>query len=274
LRWWVTSLRTARRLSGRRASFLHYCASLYNWRRDRTTQTTYAMDPLLEVEAPSPAATTEPPAPHGAQGPAYDPDLLALAEELEAAGEYEQAAPYRQQAELTNDGRGTPELQRSKARCAKLNGTKPPKRSPELWNYMREAEVARARAVSTAPQTVTTVTAASPRESHVQRRTGASSASSSADPGGDSDQPPSDERAGVGHRPAHRPPLFELVDWECASECVAITCIGWREPRSRMAGLSSFAREARTSLEFGESAQARRRRPSLASLAAWQPCST
>src|SRR5215212_684404 len=50
-----------------------------------------------------------------------------------------------------NDGRGSPAFQRSKELQAKLNSTPVPRRSPELWEYMRKPVLARAKTVKVPP---------------------------------------------------------------------------------------------------------------------------
>jgi hypothetical protein len=68
---------------------------------------------------------------------------------MQSTEEYRGSTDEQDDADLQpdNEGRGSVAWQRSKEMCAKVNGTKPPPRSPELWDYMREAEVARAKAV-------------------------------------------------------------------------------------------------------------------------------
>jgi hypothetical protein len=114
-----------------------------------------------------------------------------------------------------NDGRGSAAWQRSKELGAKVNGTPVLPRAPELWEYMREAELARARAVKVPlprPRQRHALPATTPREPRHQRHV--ARATSSSDPGADDPDP----AASAWRVPAWLPcpacgqPLVENVD--------------------------------------------------------------
>jgi hypothetical protein len=126
--------------------------------------------------------------------------------------------------------RGTPMFQRSKEMCAKVNGTKPPPRSPELWRYMRKPLLARAKAVKVPlprPRQRHALPVSTPREPRQRRHV--ARATSSADPGeeeGDYSGPPSWRPPAWLPCPACGQPLVEKGDDVHCGGCPA-TFWGW-----------------------------------------------